>query len=421
MTERFRAPTGTNDVLPPESRRWELLVDCFARLVERAGYCFVSTPVFEDAGVFSRVGESTDVVRKEMYDFEDKGGRRLALRPEGTAPVVRAWVQHRPPLPWKAWYVAPSFRYERPQAGRYRQHLQLGVEVLGTPDPDVDVEVISLAWDLYESLGLRRLLLLVNSLGDEVCKPPYLARLRAYLEARAPSLCEEHRERWADNPLRVLDCKRSACREATRDAPRMTDALCGPCGQHFDRVQEGLGALRIPFAIETRLVRGLDYYTRTTFEVQASALESAQNGVGGGGRYDGLAELLGGPPTAGIGFGTGVERILLACDAEGTFPVPHARLDAFVVDVTGGDVARDLTAALRRAGLACDRSFDERSMKAQFKAADRSGAVVVIVVGPDELASGSVKLQSLREEEADGQAVPRDAVLPALRARLGRS
>ena len=389
----------------------------FATLVERAGYGMVSTPLFEDVGVFSRVGEGTDVVRKEMYDFEDKGGRRLALRPEGTAPVVRAWVEHRPPLPWKTWYVAPAFRYERPQAGRYRQHLQLGIEVLGTPDADVDVEVISLLWDLYTGLGLQRALLLINSLGDPVCRPAYLDSLLAYLEERRESLCDEHRTRWAENPLRVLDCKREKCREATRNAPRMVDALCGPCAEHFERVQDGLGALGIPFAIETRLVRGLDYYTRTTFEVQASALESAQNGIGGGVRYDGLVELLGGPPTPGIGFGTGVERVLLACDAEGVFPVPASPVQVFVVDSAGGEEARDLTAELRRAGVACDRAYDGRSMKAQFRAADRSGARLAVVIGTEERTSGKVKVQALDADRTE--LVDRAEVVAHVRRVLG--
>ena len=413
----FRAPVGTRDVLPPESARWERLIALFASQVERAGYGLVLSPMFEDVGVFERVGEGTDVVRKEMYDFEDKGGRRLALRPEGTAPVVRAWVEHRPPLPWKTWYVAPAFRYERPQAGRYRQHLQLGVEVLGTPDPDVDVEVISLLWDLYTGLGLQRALLLINSLGDPVCRPAYLDSLRDHLEARRESLCDEHRTRWAENPLRVLDCKRERCREATRGAPRMVDALCGPCAEHFERVQDGLGALAIPFAIETRLVRGLDYYSRTTFEVQASALESAQNGIGGGGRYDGLVELLGGPPTPGIGFGTGVERVLLACDAEGVFPVPASPVQVYVVDATGGEQARDLTAELRRAGVACDRAFDARSMKAQFRAADRSGARLAVVVGTEERTSGKVKVQALDGDRTE--LVDRADVVASVRRHLG--
>jgi histidyl-tRNA synthetase len=419
VPEIFQAPTGTRDVLPPESARWEALVARFATMAERAGYGLVLSPAFEDVGVFARVGESTDVVRKEMYEFTDRGGRRLALRPEGTAPVVRAWVQHRPALPWKAWYAAPGFRYERPQAGRYRQHHQLGAEVLGPSDPEVDVEVIGLAADLYASLGLRRVLLLLNSIGDGACRPAYLTKLGAYVHERRDELCDEHRGRAGENPLRVLDCKRKACREATRSAPRSVDHLCGPCRTHFERVQEGLGALGVTFAIEPRLVRGLDYYTRTTFEFQASALDAAQNGIGGGGRYDGLAELLGGPPTPGIGFGSGIERILLTCDAEGVFAEPPVALGAFVVDVTGGGAARDLTAELRRSGISSDRAYDDRSMKSQFRQADRSGAELALVVGPDELAARKVKLQSLRDT-TEAELVPRDDVVDAVRRRLGR-
>ncbi|MBV8295477.1 MAG: histidine--tRNA ligase, partial [Acidimicrobiia bacterium] len=315
----FQAPVGTRDVLPPESTRWERLIALFARRAERSGYGLVVSPMFEDIGVFERVGEATDVVRKEMYDFEDKGGRRMALRPEGTASVVRAWVQHRPTLPFKAWYAAPSFRYERPQAGRYRQHHQLGVEALGTDDADLDVEVIALAWGLYADVGLGAVRLLLNSLGDATCRPAYLDALRAYLTEHRGELCDEHKARLEENPLRVLDCKRESCMRVTEGAPRMVDHLCDECAAHFSRVREGLGELDIPFELAPRLVRGLDYYTRTTFEFQAPALESAQNGIGGGGRYDALTEQLGGPPTPGIGFGIGIERVLLACDAEGVF------------------------------------------------------------------------------------------------------
>src|SRR5438132_2142591 len=231
-----------------------------------------------------------------MYDFENKGGRHRALRPEGTASVVRAYIQHRPTTPWKTWYVAPNFRYERPQAGRYRQHHQLGVEALGSDDPDLDVEVVALAWDLYRAVGLERVTLLLNSLGDDTCRPAYLEALRAFLLARRQQLCPEHRDRLDENPLRVLDCKRDACLGATEDAPRTAEHLCDACRDHFDRVTAGLAALAVPFTLEPRLVRGLDYYTRTTFEFAAEALEAAQNGVGGGGRYDKLAEALGGPP-----------------------------------------------------------------------------------------------------------------------------
>ena len=422
MSPQFKAPPGTQDVLPPESRRWEALVARFAGIVERAGYGPVVSPTFEDLGLFQRVGESTDVVRKEMYEFEDRGGRRVALRPEGTAPVMRAFLQHHPAVvPWKTWYVAPSFRYERPQAGRYRQHHQLGVEVIGTDDPDVDVEVVGLAWRLYQDLGLRRVLPLLNSLGDPVCRPGYLDTLRAYLAERRSELCDEHRDRIDANPLRVLDCKRRACVQATADAPRMIDHLCDECAAHFERVQWGLGQLGVPYAIETRLVRGLDYYTRTTFEFQASALETAQNGIGGGGRYDGLAEELGaGSRTPGIGFGLGIERTLLACDAEETFPPPPPAVEVWVVDTAGGDAALALTHELRDAGIGADRGFGGRSMKSQMKSADRSGARVALIVGDQERHDGTVTVRDLRSDR-EQDTVPRDAVVDHVRKLLGET
>ena len=399
MAEPLKAPVGTRDVLPPESARWQALVARFARAATNAGYGLIQGPMFEDLSVFQRLGESTDVVRKEMYDFEDKGGRRVALRPEGTAGVVRAFVQHHPPTPWKVWYASPNFRYERPQAGRYRQHHQLGIEAIGTDDPDIDVEVISIAHDLYSDVGLTKVTLLLNSLGDATCRPAFNQALSEYVVSRRDQLCDEHRERAIENPMRVLDCKKKACRDATRDAPRIVDHLCEECKAHFERVQEGLSALDIDFTIEPRLVRGLDYYTRTTFEFQAREIDAAQNGIGGGGRYDKLAEALGGAPTPGIGFGSGVERILLAADAEGVFPVADDRVAVFVVDVTGGSAARDLTAELRRAGISADRAFDGRSMKSQMKQADRSGARIVVIVGEDELAAGEVTLRDLTTHE----------------------
>jgi histidyl-tRNA synthetase len=396
MTE-FRAPVGTRDVLPPESSRWERLVALFAGVVERAGYGLVLSPMFEEVGVFERVGEGTDVVRKEMYDFVDKGGRRVALRPEGTAPVVRAYAQHRPTPPFKAWYAAPNFRYERPQAGRYRQHHQVGVEALGTDDADLDVEVVAMAWSVCAALGLTRVTLLLNSLGDDACRPAYLDALREFLAAKA--LCDEHAGTFETNPLRVLDCKREICRSATEAAPRLVDNLCGPCEAHFTRVRLGLDQLGVRYTLEPRLVRGLDYYTRTTFELAAEALDSAQNAVGGGGRYDKLAEALGGPPTPGIGFGMGIERLLLACDAEQVFPVPPPKVDIWVVDATDGLAAMTLTHELRMAGLAADRAFDRRSMKSQFKAADRSGARLAAVIGGQELLDDTVTLRDLRSGE----------------------
>jgi histidyl-tRNA synthetase len=391
----FSALKGMADVLPPASGRFEALVGRFAGHAERAGYGLVVTPVVEDYGLFARVGESTDIVRKEMYDFETKGGDHVALRPEGTAPVMRAYLEHRPTPPWKAWYVAPNFRYEQPQAGRYRLHHQVGAEAIGSDDPDVDVEVIALLMGFYADLGLRTLRLLLNSLGDATCRPAYRDLLLAYLRTHQTELCGEHRDRFEDNPLRVLDCKKPPCIAATADAPHQIDHLCDDCRAHVERVQRGLQAVGVTFTIEPRLVRGLDYYTRTTFEVEAGALDAAQVAIGGGGRYDGLAEALGGPRTPGIGFGSGIERVLLACDAEGVFPAPehHPQLDVFVVDTTGGEAARDVADELRRAGIAADRAFDQRSFKAQMKQALRSGARYAVAIDPDR-----VELRTLTEK-----------------------
>ncbi|HEX4541075.1 MAG TPA: histidine--tRNA ligase [Acidimicrobiales bacterium] len=419
--QAFQAPAGTRDVLAPDSSRWEALVVAFARLVERAGYGLVLSPMFEEVGVFVRgMGEGTDVVGKEMYEFRDKGDRHLALRPEGTASIVRAFVQLRPPVVWKAWYVTPAFRYERPQAGRYRQHHQLGVEALGTEDPDLDVEVVTLASRFFTGLGLTRIDLKLNSMGDAACRPAYIDSLRTFLEAHRAELCDEHGERYAANPLRVLDCKDEACVRVTANAPRLLDSLCEPCARHFARVLEGLESLGVSYSIDHRLVRGFDYYTRTTFEFSALALEAAQNGVGGGGRYDGLVEALGGPPTPGIGFGIGIERLLQACDAEGAFPTPATSLDAFVVDLTGGGAARDLTDELRTAGVRVDRAFDRRSARAQLKAADRSGAEVALIVGPDEAAAGTVTVHWLRSDR-DEEKVPRHEVAKAVQTALERA
>jgi histidyl-tRNA synthetase len=402
----FRAPPGTHDVLPPESARWQRLIAAFARRVGLAGYQLVVSPLFEDLAVFQRVGEETDVVRKEMYDFLDKGGRRLALRPEGTAPLVRAFVQHRPLTPFKAWYAAPSFRYERPQAGRYRQHHQLGVEVLGTEDPELDVEVVAVAYSVCrDDVGLSATAVLLNSLGDEVCRPAYLDALRAFLHARADDLCDEHRDRIDHNPLRVLDCKRPACVAASAEAPRLVDHLCDACRDHFERVKSGLAAAGVPYRIEPRLVRGLDYYTRTTFELQSGSLEAAQNAVGGGGRYGGLVEALGGPPTPGIGFGLGIERLLLAADAEGAFAAPASVVDVWVVDTTGGRLASELAGQLRLAGVSADRSFDDRSMKAQLRAADRAGARLAVIVGEREQARGTAAIKDLGTGDQDDVAL----------------
>ncbi len=414
----LRAPAGTKDVLWPESARWMDLVARFARRATDAGFGLALTPVFEDARLFHRgIGEQSEVVNKEMYEFEDRGGRSMALRPEGTAPIVRAFVQHHPPVPWKAWYVTPAFRYERPQAGRYRQHHQLGVEALGTDDADLDVEVVDLAAGFYQELGLRQVELAVNSMGCPDCRPGYVEALRGYLAEHAAELCDEHRERFGLNPLRVLDCKRPECRAVTEQAPRMVDFLDEACAAHFERVRAGLDALHIVYRLEPRLVRGFDYYTRTTFEFAALALEAAQNAVGGGGRYNGLVEEIGGPPTPGIGFGIGIERLLLACDAEEVYAVGAPKPRVFVVDLTGGECARDIVNELRLAGLFAERAYDGRSAKAQLRLADRSGADVALIVGEKERAAGTVTVKPLRVGAHETE-VGRDVLLGELRRIL---
>ncbi len=395
----LRHPKGTFDVLPADSGPWEGLVVEFARVVEAGGYGLIITPTFEDLAVFQRVGASTDVVRKEMYDFKDKGGRHLALRPEVTASVVRAFIQHRPPVPWKSWYAGSNFRYEQPQEGRYREFRQVGVEALGSADADLDVEVIALGWEFYAAVGAYRVELLLNSLGDGNCRPAYRSLLLSYLNDHRSELCEDHQGRFEENPLRVLDCKKPGCREVVAGAPRQLDHLCDDCAGHFARVRTGLDALGIAYTIDSSLVRGLDYYTRTTFEYTGLALDSAQNGLGGGGRYDGLVAAMGGPDTPAVGFALGVDRTLLAVEAEGRLAelAVGRHLDAFVVDFAGGDAARDLTAKLRAAGLRADRAFDGRSPKAQFRAADRSGARLALVIGPDEAARGQVGIRDLQQ------------------------
>ena len=413
----FRAPKGTRDILWPDSARWRALVDVFADVAGSAGYLEVIPPMFEHVEVFQRLGEATDVVRKEMYSFEDKGGRTMALRPEQTASVVRAFAEHRPPVPWKAWYAGPNFRYERAQKGRFRQFDQVGVEALGPEDAHLDAEVIALAWRFYERLGLRRVTLLVNSLGSTDDRQRYVAALRTHFEAHLDALSEESRATLDTNPLRVLDSRREADADLVAAAPNMADHLGDDSVIHFSQVTDALGALGVPFTVAPRLVRGLDYYVRTTFEFAAEALDAAQNAVGGGGRYDGLAENLGAPPTPGVGFALGVDRTLLACDAEGVFEAPSAAVDVFVVDTTGGNLAVVLTDRIRTAGLRADRSWDDRSMKAQMKAADRSGAALAVIVGDDERDADTVTVRDLRGD--DGQeAVALDSMIDTLRARL---
>lgn len=399
MAGAFTAPKGTYDVLPPASAGWLAVRGGLLAPAQLAGYAYVETPVFEDTALFARgVGESTDVVSKEMFTFTDKGGRSLTLRPEGTAGVVRAAVEHgltRGQLPVKLRYVGPMFRHERPQAGRFRQFQQVGIEALGVDDPALDAEVVALADRGFRGLGLARTELLLTSLGDRSCRPAYAARLQEFLR-RLP-LDEDTRRRAELNPLRVLDDKRAEVAELTADAPLLADALCDDCRAHYDAVRGHLADLGVRWTEQPRLVRGLDYYMRTTFEIQHPDL-GAQSAVGGGGRYDGLSEAIGGPPMPGVGWALGVERTELALNAEGLTPAPERRCDVFAVGL--GPAARGealrLADRLRTAGVRADLAFGDRGLKGAMKAADRSGALLALVIGDAELSAGTVTVRDLR-------------------------
>jgi histidyl-tRNA synthetase len=414
-TGGFQTSPGMRDILPPESARWRRFVSVFADVVEAAGYGQVISPLLEDLGVFQRIGDATDVVTKEMYDFVDKGGRHIALRPELTASVCRAFVQHRPLVPWKVWYTGSQFRYEKPQRGRYRQFDQVGIEVLGANDPNLDVEVIALGWEFYRALGLRQVTVLLNSLGEPEDRARYVTALQAYFEASLDALSDESKITLQKNPLRVLDSKRPQDTSLVAAAPRIAEFYSPDAAAHFESVQAGLTVLGIPFTIDAKLVRGLDYYRHTTFEYQGGTLDSAQNALGGGGRYDGLVESLGGPPTHGIGFALGLDRTLIACDDEGVFAAPPLTLDAFVVDTTGGAEALQLTAELRAAGISADRAYENRSMKSQMKVADRSGAAFAVIVGSNELAEGTVTVRALRTLDGQQEAIARSTLIDYLK------
>lgn len=399
----FQAPRGTRDILPDEAEKWHVVLSTFSETANRFGYGQIISPIFEDVGVFQRIGENTEIVSKEMFTFQDKDPKapqNLALRPELTASICRVFAQHRPVTPWKVWYEGPQFRYEKPQAGRFRQFVQVGAEILGENDPVADVEIISLAWRFYESIGLENVSLFINSLGNSETRNLYNRELYSYLSDHKDDLSSQSKTTLTKNPLRVLDSKRDDDLEIINNAPTIQEFLHSEDSEHFDLVCGGLDSLNIPYEITPRLVRGLDYYTRTTFEFVANSLQTAQNAIGGGGRYDGLVEELGGPPTQGIGFALGVDRILLACEMEKIELKLRAPLDAFVVDLTDGSHATQIADKLRQSGFGVDRSFGGRSMKAQMKVADRSGALYAIIVGDDELEKNEVTLRDLRGDGA---------------------
>ncbi|MBB3604351.1 histidyl-tRNA synthetase [Mycolicibacterium sp. BK556] len=415
----FQAPKGVPDYLPPESAEFVAVRDGLLRTARLAGYGDVELPIFEDTGLYARgVGESTDVVSKEMYTFADRGDRSVTLRPEGTAGVMRAVIEHgldRGALPVKLCYAGPFFRYERPQAGRYRQLQQVGVEAIGVDDPALDAEVIAIADAGYRSLGLDGFRLEITSLGDDSCRPQYRELLQDFLFKL--DLDDDTKRRAEINPLRVLDDKRPHMREMTADAPVMLDHLSDVAKQHFETVLAHLDALKVPYVINPRMVRGLDYYTKTTFEFVHSRL-GAQSGIGGGGRYDGLMRQLGGQDLSGIGFGLGVDRTVLALRAEGKTPGNLSRCDVFGVPL--GEQAKlmlaTLAAGLRADGVRVDLAYGDRGMKGAMKAADRSGARIALVAGDRDIEAGTVGVKDLATgTQAD---VPVDAVITEVKTRL---
>jgi len=422
MSSSFQAPKGVNEYVPPRSAAFLAARDAFAAAATRAGYAYLELPVFEDTQLFARgVGESTDVVNKEMYTFNDRGNppRSITLRPEFTAGVLRAVLEHNlhrlGESPVKVWTVGPVFRYEQPQSGRYRQFYQVDLEAIGSEDPAVDVETIALAWDFYRELGLARLSLKLNSLGDAECRPAYRTRLQEFL--RGLDLDEATRARVELNPLRVLDDKRPKVVEQVVDAPLIIDHLCAACKTHYDKVRELLAELSIPWVDDPRLVRGLDYYNRTTFEFDHPLLGS-QSGIGGGGRYDGLSETIGGPPLPGIGFGLGLDRTVLAMEAEQVPAVTGTSVRVYGVPM-GETAEREIfkiVVALRRAGIAADMSYGGKKLKGAMRGADRSGAAYAVILGERDIAAGSAQLKDL--EGGDQVAVPLTEIIDVLKGKL---
>jgi len=399
-------PSGTNDILPAEAERWRYVERLAHELCRNWCYGELRTPVFEHTELFLRgVGDTTDIVEKEMYTFLDKGGRSLTLRPEGTAPAARAYLENHlqaEPQPVKLYYIGPMFRHDRPQAGRFRQFHQFGAEIFGSGSPAADAEIIALALEFYRRLDISGLSLHLNSVGCPNCRDVLRERLRQHFAAREDALCPHCRGRLERSPMRLLDCKEPGCREAGAGAPTPLDCLCEECRTHFAEVRRGLDLLGIEYVIDPRLVRGLDYYTKTAFEILAADI-GAQSAIGGGGRYDGLVRTVGGPQVPGVGFALGLERTLMLLAQQHPEVGGRRPPDAFLA-VAGNtwETATVLLSTLRRGGLACDRDYCGRSLKAQMKHAAKIGARFVVIVGEDEAARGAVTvrdMQSGRQEE----------------------
>ncbi|MDF2570637.1 MAG: hisS [Sporomusa sp.] len=393
-------PRGTRDILPDTSGYWQYVEKMIREVCRNFAYQEIRTPIFEHTELFLRgIGETTDIVEKEMYTFTDRGKRNITLRPENTASVVRSYLENKlysGPQPTKLFYIGPMFRYDRPQAGRYRQFHQFGIEAIGAHGPAIDAEIISLAVELLNKLGLTDLKLLINSVGCPECRPLYRTKLQEFFRDKVAHLCSDCQSRYDRNPMRILDCKNATCIEHSQGAPHMLDCLCSECGSHFTGLQELLTASGISFVLNPRLVRGLDYYTKTAFEIQYSPL-GAQSAVCGGGRYDGLIAECGGQPTPGIGFAIGIERVLLALEKQELLPFVNNGIAVFVAPLGAETQAAsfELLTELRRAGIAADMDYINRSLKAQMKYANKYPAKFVALIGQDELAQNKIMLKNM--------------------------
>ena len=418
---RFSRPKGTQDILPEDQRYWEHLLNIVGSTARSYGFERIDTPAFESTELFARgVGSGTDIVEKEMYSFKDKGDRDMSLRPEFTAGVIRAYLENGMqvwPKPVKLFSTGPIFRYEEPQAGRYRQHHQFNVEVIGVPGALADLEIMLLAWDIYDRLGFRNLAFQLNSTGCPACRPNYIKALQPHYHEHMDVICEECRRRLDQNPLRVLDCKKDQCQPVIAAAPKMTDMLCEECSAHFDELRDYLEALERPYILNHRLVRGLDYYTKTVFEVWAEGI-GAQSAVCGGGRYDGQAEILGGPKTPGVGFAAGMERAVLVMK-EQSVEVPELPVPPVFVAYLG-DAARTyavkLLTEIRALGVGV-RIAMRGGLRSQLKQANRRASKLVIIIGEDELVRGEVTLRDM--ETGEQSMVPTTAIASILQERLG--
>ena len=396
----IKAPRGTHDILPSETYRWHYIEEHIKNICLEFGYKEIRTPMFESTELFERgVGDTTDVVQKEMYTFLDKGGRSITLKPEGTSPIVRSFVEnsiYANPQPTKLYYLYPCFRYEKPQAGRLREFHQFGIEVFGASLPSIDAEVISLAMSLLDRLGVTGIELNINSIGCPDCRKGYNEKLKDYFRPRLSELCETCRERFEKNPLRILDCKIDSCKKIAKDAPVLIDHICDDCNSHFETLKGYLEVMQIPYSVDPTIVRGLDYYTKTVFEI-ISKNKGSEGTICGGGRYDGLVSEIGGPKMPGVGFGMGLERLLLVLESIGKIPENNECPDIFIANIgDGADVfVQKLILDLRKEGIAAERDYLARSVKAQMKYANKIEAKFSAVVGDDEISQNLVNVKNM--------------------------